>query len=179
MGDESIGIFARHEAGVSWKIGVIDGPNMSNIAARDTSVYGGVSSIDGLQEYVRECAESLNVEVIQFVSNYEGAIVEFIHEQGPKVDAFLINPAGLTFYGEPTRWALVDSGKPFVEVHFRNIEQILSRVPYGRDSESRFSTSAKGVVHGFQQYSYLAALVGLISVLDDPSMDNDIVVGRM
>lgn len=162
-----------------WTIAVIDGPNMSNIAARDGTVYGGVGSIEGLHKYVKECADSLGVDVIQMVSNHEGEILEFIHETAAKVDAFIINPAGLTFYGESTRWALVDSDRPYTEVHFRNIEQVLSRVPYGTDHRSRFSTSALGVVHGFQQHSYLAALVGLVSVLDDPRLSGDVTVGKM
>lgn len=174
-----VGALRRSSDAVRWSIAVIDGPNMSNIAARDPSVYGGVGSIEGLQKFVGDCCAALGVEHHPFVSNYEGEIIEFVHSMTTEIDGFVINPAGLTFYGESTRWALNDSGKPFVEVHFRNIQRLLETPPYGQGSMSRFSSSAMGVSYGFQEYSYLSSLVGLVSVLDDPSLSGNVVVGQV
>lgn len=150
-----------------WTIGVIDGPNLSNLGARDPGRYGKVSSIGELQTFVREFAEGLGVELVQIASNYEGEILEFIHANAPTVDGWVINPAGLTLYGESTRTALADSSKPFVETHFAN-----ARRQFPRDSDRntlghKFTEIALGLVMGFRQYSYCGALVALVMALDD------------
>ena len=75
---------------------------MSNIARRDSRVYGGVGSIDRLQQFVRECAEALFVELEQLVSNHEVEILECIHERSDRVDSYVVIPAGLTCSGVPT-----------------------------------------------------------------------------
>jgi len=151
---------------------------MSNMHNRDHSVYGG-ATIQELQEFVRSFGESINVEVMSLVSNHEGDIVEWIHATAPKVDGFLINPAGLTFTGEPTKWALADSGKPFIEVHFRNVVYGKAMAPLGEDRRFVFTTAARGEVFGFQQYSYTSALLGLVWVLDDPDLDAELSVGKI
>ncbi|MGW4338548.1 type II 3-dehydroquinate dehydratase [Rhodococcus koreensis] len=161
-----------------YRIGVIDGPNMSNMHNRDRSVYGG-ASIKDLQEFVRAFGESVNVEVVPLVSNHEGEIVEWIHETAPTVDGFLINPAGLTFTGEPTKWALADSNKPYIEVHFRNVVAGKAMAPLGHERRFVFTTAARGEVFGFQQYSYTAALLGLVWVLDDPDLTNELSLGQI
>ncbi|CAM3228511.1 type II 3-dehydroquinate dehydratase [Nocardioides dubius] len=161
-----------------YRIGVIDGPNMSNMHRRDRSVYGG-AAIGDLQEFVRSFGESINVETHHLVSNHEGEIVEWIHENAPDFDGFLINPAGLTFTGEPTKWALADSNKPYIEVHFRNVIAGKAMAPLGDERRFVFTTAAKGEVFGFQQYSYTSALLGLVWVLDDPEMSNTLSIGQI
>ncbi len=82
------------------RIALIDGPNMSNLGHRSKKVYGpNQPSIGALHEYVRSYAKGLGVEVETFVSDYEGAILEFIHQSADRVDGYLINPAGLTSSG--------------------------------------------------------------------------------
>lgn len=148
---------------------VIDGPNMTNLGARNKKVYGAISSIEDLQTFCTEFGESLGVEIETFVSNYEGAILEFIHENATKADAFIINPAGLTEIGIPTKHALSETGKPVVEVHFANVMAQPSAprgLPIG-PWESVFSPQVTSVMMGMRQYSYAAAIVGLVLALDD------------
>jgi len=152
-----------------YRIALIDGPNMSNLGRRNKKVYGAVNSLEDLQNFVKEAGESLGVEVITFASNYEGAILEFIHESADQVDGYIINPAGLTTVGEATRHALDETEKPVIEVHFANIAAtgLYPRgVPHG-PLHSRFSPTVTGVAMGLRHYSYLAALVGLVWALDD------------
>ena len=101
-----------------WRVAVIDGPNMPNLGARDEGIYGKVACLADLQAFVAEVAAAVGVEVEPFASNHEGEILEFIHSSAERVDGYLINPAGLTFPGEATRHALVDSRRPYIEVHF-------------------------------------------------------------
>jgi 3-dehydroquinate dehydratase-2 len=156
---------ARH------KIAIIDGPNMTNLGARNPKVYGAIASIGDLQDYCRSVGDSLGIEVVPFVSNYEGAILEFIHANAGEIDGFLINPAGLTEIGIPTKHALSETGKPFIEVHFANVVAPPHHprgLPIG-PWDSVFTPAATGAALGMRQYSYTAALVGLTLALDDES----------
>jgi 3-dehydroquinate dehydratase-2 len=103
------------------RIALIDGPNMSNLGRRNARVYGTIGSLEELHAVVGELAGALGVELRTFSSNYEGAILEFLHETAEETDGYIINPAGLTLYGEATRHALEETGRPAIEVHFANI----------------------------------------------------------
>jgi len=91
---------------------VIDGPNMTNLGARNKRVYGAISSLDDLQRLCKSFGASMGVTVTTFASNFEGAILEFIHESAKSSDAYVINPAGLTEGGVATKHALTETGKP-------------------------------------------------------------------
>lgn len=152
-----------------WRIGVIDGPNMPNLGARDRDLYGPIGSLAELQAYVAGVAREIGVEVTAFASNFEGEILEFIHGSARGTDGYLINPAGLTTYGEATRHALADTRRPYVEVHFSNLAVHLARVAPGAGLASRFTYTAAGVSMGLRQHSYAGALVALSLALDDPA----------
>ena len=151
------------------RIFVIDGPNMSNLGARNKRVYGAISSLADLQDLSKAFGAALGVAVSTFASNFEGAILEFIHQSAASADGFVINPAGLTQYGVATKHALTETGKPFIEVHFANIAAPATAprgLPIG-PWKSEFSPSATGVMMGLRQYSYCAAILSLAMALDD------------
>jgi 3-dehydroquinate dehydratase-2 len=151
------------------KIAVIDGPNMSNLGARSKKVYGRISSLDDLKRYITEFGQGLGVDVETFSSNHQGDILEFIHESAGRVDAYIINPAGLTTVGEGVRHALEDTGRPVIEVHFSNIAASAgsARGLGGGSIQSSFTHTATGVCMGMRQYSYAAAMTALVLSLDD------------
>ncbi|WP_322050602.1 type II 3-dehydroquinate dehydratase [Paraburkholderia bannensis] len=148
---------------------LLDGPNMPNLGNRNKRVYGPIASIESLQNFVKETAAKLGVTVEAFASNHEGYLLDEIHRTAATADAYILNPAGLTKTGEPTRHALEETGKPWVEVHFSNI----SAPPWsarglpGGPWESNFTRSATGMSMGLRHHSYLAALIGLVSAIDD------------
>ena len=151
------------------RIVIIDGPNMPNLGARNKRVYGVIASLADLQDFCKGFGAALGVTVTAFASNYEGAILEFIHESGGSADAYIINPAGLTEYGVATKHALTETGKPFIEVHFANIVAPPTAprgLPIG-PWESEFSPAATGVMMGLRQYSYCGAILSLTMALDD------------
>lgn len=156
-------------------VAVIDGPNMSNLGARNKRVYGKINSLSDLQKYVTESGAKLGVEVETFASNYEGAILEYIHESAPRVDGYIINPAGLTVVGEATRHALEETGRPVVEVHFANVSAAPTapRGLPGGPWESRITKTATGICMGLRQYSYIGALTALTLALDDAEFLGD------
>lgn len=151
------------------RIAVIDGPNMSSLGNRSKKVYGKIDSLDGLKSYVANYGQGIGVTVENFSSNYQGAILEFIHESASRVDGYIINPAGLTTVGEGVRHALEDTGRPVVEVHFANISASTgaARGLGGGSINSSFTHTATGMAMGLRQYSYIAALTGLVFALDD------------
>jgi 3-dehydroquinate dehydratase II len=148
---------------------VIDGPNMTNLGARNKRVYGSISSLEDLQNFCKNFGASLGVTVTTFASNYEGAILELIHGSAQTADAYIINPAGLTEGGVATKHALTETGRPYVEVHFANIVSPPTAprgLPIG-PWQSTFSASATSVMMGMRQYSYSAAILALAMALDD------------
>lgn len=150
-----------------WNIGVIDGPNLSNLGKEAGPRDHGLGSWDELQSLVAKVGDSLGVGVKHFVNNYEGQILEWIHREGPHLDGIIVNPGGLTSYGEGLRHALEESGKPYVEVHFFNTVKHFARVSPHIRLESRLTSSALGLVSGFGEHTYTAALVALVNHLDE------------
>lgn len=145
------------EAGPSTcRVALLNGLNMTNLGHRDRNVYGTIGSLAELEDLVTRAGGPLGVEVTAYHSNHEGDLVDFI-ERDRSSDGYLINPGGLWAFGEPTRIALAQSGKPFVEVHFANI--------FATGHRSTFTRSAHGTVMGFRQHGYLGALAALVAAL--------------
>lgn len=151
------------------RISVIDGPNVSNLGNRSRRMYGPIMSAESLHEFVREWGENLGVSIDIFMSNYEGAILEYIHDVASQLDGIIINPAGLTTQSAGVPQALFDTKLPVVEVHFTNISAGASspRGPVYGAGESKFTPLATGNCMGLREYSYVAALTGLVLSLDN------------
>lgn len=105
------------------KILVINGPNLNMLGRRDPVKYGRVT-LQQINTQLVKLAKSLGVSLSFFQSNHEGAIIDFLQKSSSqKADGVLINPAALVRYGYSLRQALVDLGKPVVEVHMSDINK--------------------------------------------------------
>ena len=102
------------------KILVINGPNLNMLGKRNRNVYGDKTLAD-LDAVLSKQGESLGVEVVNFQSNSEGKLIDFIQTHSSDADGIIINPGALTHYSFSLRDALADSGLPFIEVHLSNI----------------------------------------------------------
>lgn len=102
------------------KILVINGPNLNMLGLREPTLYGS-QNFAALQEFVRESARQLGIEVELFQSNHEGAIVDVIQGAYNRVDAILINPAAYTHTSVAILDALKAVSLPTVEVHLTDI----------------------------------------------------------
>lgn len=140
-----------------FRIGLLNGLNMTNLGRRDRHIYGTIGSLGELEELVRDTGAKLGVEVLAFHANDEGALVDFVEEHDD-LDGYLINPGGLWAFGIPTRIALEQTGRPVVEVHFANI--------FATGHESVFTPTVRGTMMGFRHHGYLGALVALVALLD-------------
>jgi 3-dehydroquinate dehydratase-2 len=141
------------------KILVIHGPNLNMLGKREKSIYGEktLSQIDAL---LKKEARALNVDVVTFQSNHEGALIDFIQEQADSAQGIIINPGALTHYGFSLLDALVDSKLPVIEVHLSNI--------YCREewrTRSIIAPITEGQISGLGWRGYVTALQVLVGEL--------------
>lgn len=133
------------------KILVINGPNLNMLGKREASQYGDITFFE-LESLILEKAESLQMEVELFQSNFEGEIVDKI-QRSETYDGIIINAGAYTHTSIAIRDALLAARSKFIEVHISNV---YSREPFRH--KSYLSDIAIGVIAGFKEYSYIMAL---------------------
>ncbi|EQD41762.1 type II 3-dehydroquinate dehydratase [Ferrovum myxofaciens] len=135
------------------KILVVHGPNLNALGTREPTVYGN-STLADLDARLRTLGTARGISVDCFQSNWEGALIDRIHDA--RVDgtqAILINPGGLTHTSVALRDALTAVDLPFIEVHLSNIH---AREPFRH--HSYLSAIAVGVICGLGIRGYELAL---------------------
>ncbi len=138
---------------------LINGPNLNLLGRREPGLYGS-TSLESIETDLKERATAEGVHLDCFQSNFEGAIVECIHQAIGQVDAILINAGAYTHTSIALRDALLGAEIPYVEVHLSNT--------YAREKFRQSSFLADrsiGVVSGFGAISYQLAMNGLIAHL--------------
>ena len=102
------------------KILVINGPNLNMLGIREPDIYGKNTFAD-LLALLEQTAAQEQVEITQFQSNHEGAIVDRIQAAFGNCDGIVINPAAYTH----TSIAILDALKavaiPAVEIHISDV----------------------------------------------------------
>lgn len=141
------------------KVAVVNGPNIDILGKREPGVYGATTLAD-IEARVRKSASETGLEVDFFQSNYEGAIIDYLHRVDGEVDGIIINPAALTHYSIALRDALATMTVPIVEVHLSNI--------YAREPFRHHSVTAgvvTGQISGLGWRGYLLALAAIAAIL--------------
>jgi 3-dehydroquinate dehydratase-2 len=131
---------------------MVNGPNLNLLGTREPDIYGQETLAD-IVAAVRTAAATVNADLVDFQSNHEGEIVDFLHEHAPGADGLIINPGALTHYSIALRDAIAGTGIATVEVHMSNIHK--------RESfrhHSVISDIAMGSVIGFGSFGYHMAL---------------------
>lgn len=103
------------------KILVINGPNINMLGIREPDIYGK-NSFGELLKLISRTAEELHIEIEQFQSNHEGAIVDKIQWAYGKIDGIVINPAAYTHTSVAILDALKAVSIPAVEVHISDVD---------------------------------------------------------
>ncbi|KXU17751.1 3-dehydroquinate dehydratase [Corynebacterium sp. HMSC06D04] len=134
------------------KILVLNGPNLNRLGKRQPEVYGTTSLAD-VEKRMRAAAGGAELEFYQ--SNYEGELIDKVHEAADAGWPVIINPGGFTHTSVALRDALAEvaDGAGFVEVHISNVH---AREQFRQ--HSYLSPIARGVIAGLGIYGYEAAL---------------------
>jgi 3-dehydroquinate dehydratase II len=138
------------------RIAVLHGPNLNLLGQREPEVYGR-ETLGEIDRRVSAAGAELDVEVVTFQSNHEGALIDEVQRQAPHVDGFLINAGGYSHTSIALRDALVGVGRPYVEVHLSNV---MAREEFR--ARSLLAGRALGAIMGFGAESYLLGLRGLV-----------------
>lgn len=135
------------------KVLVLHGINLNMFGKRDPKQYG-TTTLAQIDQQVTELGHELGVEVQTFQTNFEGAMVERIHQAfADGVDAVVINAGAWTHYSYGIRDALAILKGPIVEVHMSNVH---AREPFRHHSV--IAEIAQGQIAGFGVDSYLLGL---------------------
>lgn len=138
---------------MSSTILVIHGPNLNLLGQREPDVYGHLTLADINQQLIAQ-AQNSALELDTFQSNWEGAVVDRIHQaQKDGIQYIIINPAALTHTSVAVRDALLGVAIPFIEVHLSNVH---AREAFRH--HSYLSDKAIGVICGLGAKGYAAAL---------------------
>ena len=103
------------------KILVLNGPNINMLGIREPGIYGKQTFQD-LLDLLESVAKEEQLEIEQFQSNHEGALVDKIQEAYGKFDGIVINPAAYTHTSVAILDALKSVSIPAVEVHISNVD---------------------------------------------------------
>ena len=137
---------------MSNMIYILNGPNLNLLGKRQPEVYGH----DTLADVEAQClavAKEAGLAQKLLQSNFEGQIVDWIHEARDKAAGIIINPAALTHYSIAVLDALNTFEGPVIEVH---ISQIHKRE--GFRHHSYVSHRADAVMAGFGVHGYALAM---------------------
>jgi len=141
------------------KILIINGPNLSRLDIRDSSIYGDLSYQE-LVALITSHATTLGLEVDIRQSDDEAQIIKWLHEAADSKMPVIINPAAFTHYSYAIRDAAELVKAPLIEVHLSNP---LSREEFRHTSV--ISGVANGTIAGFGPNSYLLALEAMRTLL--------------
>ncbi len=136
------------------KIAVVNGPNLGTLGRRQPEVYGTVtwaSVFAALQREFPQCT------LVDFQSNHEGAVIDFLEELAAQgVSGLVINPGAWTHQSYALRDALAALTIDIIEVHISNI--------YAREdfrAHSLTAPSVTGQIAGLGMDGYHLAVSAL------------------
>ncbi|MBI5182458.1 MAG: type II 3-dehydroquinate dehydratase [Nitrospirae bacterium] len=141
------------------KILVLHGPNMNLLGLREPEIYGKTTLFD-INSELMEFAKREGIDITIKQSNFEGELIQMIHESLGEYDAIIFNPGAFTHTSVALRDAIAGVGVPVIEIHLSNIYK---REPFRQ--HSYISEVSEGVISGFGPDSYLLGLRAAISLL--------------
>ena len=139
----------------SYKILVLNGPNLNLTGLREPTHYGS-ATLDEINSALSEAAASLGIDTVFFQSNHEGDIIDYIHSAIDNFDGIILNAGAFTHYSYAIRDAIAAVKVPTVEVHMSNV--------HAREEFRHTSVIAPvciGSIAGFGSFSYHLGLAAL------------------
>jgi len=136
---------------MSKLIYILNGPNLNLLGKRQPEIYGA-SKLEDVEQNCRAILkDGYDVRLLQ--SNYEGQLIDWVHEAREQACGIVINPAAFTHTSVALLDALHTFDGPVIEVHISNVHQ--------RESfrhHSYVSLRAEGVIAGLGIEGYEAAV---------------------
>ena len=130
---------------------LLNGPNLNLLGQREPAVYGYETLADVEALAQAACAPGFDIDAKQ--SNWEGQLIDWIHEARGKAVGIVINPGAFTHTSVAILDALNAFEGPVIEVH---ISQVHTREPFRH--HSYVSKRADAVIAGLGVDGYAAAV---------------------
>ena len=138
---------------------VLNGPNLNLLGTREPTVYGATTLTD-LEGMCEGWGAELGTNVTCRQSNYEGQLLEWIHEaESHGFTGIVINPGALTHYSYALRDAIAGQKLPVVEVHISNVD---AREEFRHKSVT--AAVCKGKISGLGVFGYRLAMDYLMEI---------------
>ena len=134
------------------RITILNGPNLNLLGKRQPEIYGRETLADVERDCVALAAE-LGVETVFHQSNWEGQIIDWIHEARGSSAGIVINPGAWTHTSVAILDALNAYEGPVIEVHISNVHK---REAFRH--HSYVSLRADGVIAGLGIQGYALAV---------------------
>lgn len=134
---------------------ILNGPNLNLLGTREPDKYGHLT-LDDIEQACCRHGAGLGMSVLCRQSNYEGQLIDWIHQARTQAAGIIINPGAYSHTSIAIMDALLAVAIPVVEVHLTNIHR---REAFRH--HSYVSLAATGVICGLGPDGYLAALTFL------------------
>ena len=143
------------------KLYILNGPNLNFLGKREPEKYG-TTTIKELEVLCQNQCKKNILNLLFFQSNFEGNLIEKIHQARDNACGIIINAGALTHTSIAILDALTMFDGPKIEIHITNV--------YARESfrhKSYISPVSTGIIAGLGINSYLLAIDAIKKILDD------------
>ncbi|WBU52330.1 type II 3-dehydroquinate dehydratase [Paracoccus sp. SCSIO 75233] len=137
---------------------LLNGPNLNLLGQREPEIYGHETLADVEALARAACADGF--DVVQKQSNWEGQLIDWIHEARENAVGIVINPGALTHTSVAVLDALNTFAGPVIEVH---ISQVHKREAFRH--VSYVSKRADAVIAGLGVDGYAAAVARICKLV--------------
>ena len=101
---------------------VLHGPNLNRLGRRDPAHYGRLT-LPELEAQIARWAAERGARAIFFQSNHEGALIDALQHHAGAAAGALVNLGAFTHTSYALYDALLDFGRPVVEVHLSKLAE--------------------------------------------------------
>ena len=137
---------------MSRTIFILNGPNLNLLGKRQPEIYGR-ETLDDVAAACAEVGRAAGLETRLLQSNWEGQLVDWIHDARQDAAGIILNPGALTHTSIAILDALHSFDGPVIEVH---ISQVHRRESFRH--HSYVSLRADAVMAGFGVHGYALAM---------------------
>ncbi len=136
---------------------ILNGPNLNLLGKRQPEIYGH-ETLEDVERLCRAAAGARSVKLLQ--TNWEGQMIDWIHEARDHAAGIVINPAAWTHTSVAVLDALNAYEGPVIEVHISNVHK---REAFRH--HSYVSLRADGVIAGLGIEGYALAVRRILTLL--------------